>query len=285
MVAEVRAPQPTNSMRQPARRHRIVLQADSAWRDLFQGACMAYLWGRLGWADIRQRYRRSKIGPFWLTISMAVMVVSLGVLYAGLFRLKIANYLPFIALGLIVWTLISGVIIEGCMSFVAGEGIIKQVRLPLSIHVYRMVWRNFIIFCHNIVIFGLVAIFFAIWPGWVALLAIPGLAIISFNGVWAGLLLGLVSARFRDVPQIVTSIVQLAFFLTPILWKPELLPNRVIVVDLNPFFHLVELVRAPLMGQLPEISSWLAALVITLLGWIVTFVMYARYRWRIPYWL
>ena len=171
------------------------------------------------------------------------------------------------------------------MSFVAGEGIIKQVSLPLSIHVYRMVWRNLIIFFHNIVIFGVVAIFFAIWPGWVALLAIPGLAIISFNGVWAGLLLGLVSTRFRDVPQIVTSIVQLAFFLTPILWKPELLPNRVIVVDFNPFYHLVELVRAPLLGQFPEISSWLAALAITLLGWIVTFGMYARYRWRIPYWL
>ena len=216
---------------------------------------------------------------------MAVMVGSLGVLYAGLFRLEIANYLPFVALGLIIWTLVSGVIIEGCMSFVAGEGIIKQVNLPLSIHVYRMVWRNFIIFCHNIAIFGLVATFFAIWPGWVALLAIPGLVIISFNGVWAGLLLGLVSARFRDVPQIVISIVQLAFFLTPILWKPELLPNRVIVVDFNPFFHLVELVRAPLLGQFPEISSWLAALAITVLGWIVTFGLYARYRWRIPYWL
>ncbi len=121
--------------------------------------------------------------------------------------------------------------------------------------------------------------------GRAGLLALPGLALICLNGLWLAFLLGLVSARFRDVPQIVASVVQVAFFLTPIIWKPELLPGRALVLDLNPFFHFVELVRAPLLGQVPGLASWLAVLGITLGGWLVTLGMYRRYRWRIAYWL
>jgi len=214
-----------------------------------------------------------------------VMVGAMGMLYAGLFKIDVADYLPFIALGFIVWGLISGLVIDGCAAFIGAEGIIKQVGLPLSVHVYRVVWRNLIIFGHNILIFVVVAVLFSIWPGWVGLLALPGLALICLNGMWAGLLLGLVSARFRDVPQIMASIVQVFFFLTPIIWKPELLPDRALVLDLNPFFHFMELVRAPLLGQAPGLTSWLAVLGVTLGGWLVTLTMYRRYRWRIAYWV
>ena len=148
-----------------------------------------------------------------------------------------------------------------------------------------MVWRNLIIFAHNIVSFVFVAAIFSIWPGWVGLLALPGLALLCLNGLWAALLLGLVSARFRDLPQIVASVIQVAFFLTPIIWKPGQLHGRAVIVGLNPFFHFMELVRAPLLGQAPGLTSWLAVLGITVGGWLVTFAMYRRYRRRIAYWL
>ena len=256
-----------------------------ALRDVAEGARAFRLWGMLGWQDIRQRYRRSTLGPFWLTISMGALVGGLGLLYAGLFKLDVADYLPFVAAGLILWGLISGLITEGCDAFIGAEGIIKQVNLPLSVHVYRVVWRNFIVFAHNVVIYAAAAVLFSIQPGWAGLLALPGLALLCLNGVWVGLLLGLVSARFRDVPQIAASIVQVAFFLTPIIWKPELLPDRAFILHLNPFFHLLELVRAPLLGQAPGLVSWLAVAGITLGGWLVTLFMYRRYRWRIAYWV
>ena len=256
-----------------------------ALADIVDGARAVYLWRMLGWQDVRQRYRRSKLGPFWLTISMGVLVTTLGVLYAALFKIDVADYLPFVAIGFIVWGLISGLINDGCAAFIGAQSIIKQVNLPLSIHVYRVVWRNCINFAHNFVIFIVVALAFAIWPGWIGLLALPGLALICLNGVWVGLLLGLVSARFRDVPQIMASIVQVAFFLTPIIWKPELLPDRALIITLNPFFHSLELVRAPLLGQAPEPISWIETLGITALGWLVTLLMYRRYRWRIVYWV
>ena len=264
---------------------RVPSQTALALLDLVAGARAPHLWRVLGWQDIRQRYRRSKLGPFWLTISTGVLVGALGVLYAALFRVEVANYLPFVAVGFVVWGLVSGLINDGCAAFIGAGVIIKQVDLPLSIHVYRVVWRNLIVFAHNAVILVIVAVVFSIWPGWAGLLALPGLLLLCLNGVWIGLLLGLVSARFRDVPQIAASVTQVAFFLTPIIWKPELLPDRAMVLDLNPFFHFVEVVRAPLLGHAPEFASWLATLGITLGGGLVTFVMYRRYRGRIAYWV
>ena len=256
-----------------------------ALRDVVEGAGAFRLWGLLGWQDVRQRYRRSTLGPFWLTISMGALVGGLGVLYAGLFKMDVADYLPFVAAGLIVWGLVSGLITEGCSVFIDAEGTIKQVNLPLSIYVYRVVWRGIIIFAHNIIIYVAAAVFFSINPGWIGFLVLPGLVLVCLNGVWMGLLLGLMSARFRDVPQIVASVVQVTFFLTPIIWKPELLPGRAFMLDFNPFFHFVELVRAPALGQTPGLVSWLAVLGITLGGWLVTLLMYRRYRWRIAYWV
>lgn len=270
-------------------RPQVELEADSptaiAVRDILQGARAWYLWGLLGWQDIRHRYRRSTIGPFWITISMGVMVGTLGILYASLFRIEIADYLPYITLGFLVWGLISGLIADGCLAFVGAEAIIKHVSIPLSVHVYRTVWRNLIIFAHNAVIFLVVAVIFALPPHWTWVLAAPGLMMLCLNGTWIALLLGLVSARFRDVPQIVASIVQVAFFVTPIIWKPELIPDKVWLLQLNPFYHLIDVVRLPLLGQMPPAISWIAVIAMTVAGWWLTLIAYSRYRWRIAYWI
>lgn len=262
-----------------------VSQSELALADIVQGARARYLWGMLGWQDIRRRYRRSVLGPLWLTISMGVLVGALGTLYGTLLKVEVAEYMPFLALGFIVWTLIQSLITEGCVVFTGAEGIIKQTSLPLSVHVYRMAWRNFLIFCHNMVIFLVVAMIFSIWPGWTGLLAVPGLALICLSGTSVGLVLGIVSARFRDVPPIVASVVRIAFFVTPIIWMPELLPDRALLLDFNPFFHLVEIVRAPLLGQAPGLVSWLAVAGITIGGWAAAFALFRHYRRRIAYWV
>ena len=216
---------------------------------------------------------------------MGALVGVLGTLYGMLFEVDSADYVPFLALGFIVWTLISGVIGDGCNAFINAEGIIKQVGLPLSVHVYRLLWRHLIILAHNAAVFAVVAAVFAVWPGWTGLLALPGLVLLCLNGLWAGLLLGIVSARFRDVPPIVTSVVRICFFVTPIIWMPELIPGRSLVLLVNPFFHLVEVVRAPLLGQAPGLASWIAVLIVTAAGWLATFALFRRYRRRIAYWV
>lgn len=253
--------------------------------DLSEGLTQWQLWALLGWQDILQRYRRSLLGPFWLTFSMAIMVIALGILYAKLFRIDVHDYLPFLTLGFLAWGLISGVITEGCAALTAAEPFIKQMKLPFSLHVHRVVWRNLIVFAHNLVVYVGVAIWFGIWPGAVALLSVPGIALILLNGIWVGLLFGMVCARFRDIPQIIASLLQVAFFLTPIIWKPELLAERVAFAHMNPFFHFVELIRAPLLGSAPSQLTWTVALITTLVGWLVTLLFFRRFRSRISYWV
>lgn len=261
-------------------------QAALALFDLVEGARVTHLWGRLGWQDIRRRYRRSTLGPFWITISMGLLVGVLGTLYGGLFKVQATNYVPYLTLGFVIWTLVNGLITDGCTAFVNASNIIQQARLPLSVHVYRVVWRNLIIFFHNAVIFVFVAMLFSVWPGWTGLLAIPGMVLLCLNGVWVGMLLGAFAARFRDVPPIIASIVRIAFFVTPIIWMPALLPHRAMLpMNLNPFFHVLEVVRAPLLGEVPGAVSWLAMIGMTLFGVALTFVVYVRYRWRIAYWV
>jgi ABC-type polysaccharide/polyol phosphate export permease len=261
-------------------------QVAKALIDLVRGFSQWELWGTLGWHDIRQRYRRSSLGPFWLTISMGMMVGGLGVLYGGLLREPIADYLPYVAVGIITWGLISTIVLEGCTAFIAEGQIIKQQASPLSVHVYRMLWRNFIVFFHNILIYIAVVLMVGLNPLPGGALAIIGLALIYLNGVWIGILLGLISLRFRDFPPIITSATQLIFFMTPIIWRPEQIPqNASLIVDLNPFYYLIETVRTPLLGQVPPSSTWLVAAAITLLGLIVAFAFYIQFRRRIPYWV
>ena len=173
-----------------------------ALNDVGSGLRLWRLWMLLGWNDILQRYRRSLLGPFWMTASMAIMVVSLGFLYAALFKTPIREFLPFLCVGLLVWNFMSSFLLEGGALFIGSESYIKQVRLPYSVYVFRSSWSKLIIFAHNFIIYFGVLIYFGIWPGLVALLAIPGLMLVTINGALLSLLIGMVSARFRDIPQL-----------------------------------------------------------------------------------
>ncbi|ABE63555.1 ABC-2 protein [Nitrobacter hamburgensis X14] len=253
--------------------------------DIVSGALLWRLWARLGWNDILQRYRRSLLGPLWLTASMAIMVVALGILYAKLFKTPVDNLLPFLCVGFLVWTLIASFLVEAGTLFTGSESYIKQIRLPYSVYVYRSCWSKLIIFAHNAVIYLGVILYFKIWPGAVSLLAIPGLILVLLNGAIISLFIGMVSARFRDIPQLIASFVQIVFFVTPIFWMPSLLQGRTFVLDFNPFYHLVEIVRAPLLGLVPSSKSYLAILLITLINTAVTGAFFARFRSRISYWV
>ena len=256
-----------------------------ALADIRVGAWSLHLWPTLAWQEIKQRYRRSLLGPFWLTISTALFIAGMGPLYGALMGQPASQYIHFLAVGFIVWQFISGLITEGCQAFIAAEGFIKQTRLPLTVHALRVVWRNVLILAHNFIIVILVSAYFL--PSWNwGLLTVPaGISVIALNGLWLGLLLGLLSARFRDIPQIVTSLVQLLFFVTPIFWRPEMLTTNKWVADWNPIFHLIELVRAPILGQPFPAASWQVAIVVTAGGWLVAIAVFARYRARIAYWM
>lgn len=254
-------------------------------RDIRAGLARWDLWTFIAWNDIRHRYRRSIIGPFWITISMAILVSALGVLYAMLFRLELTEYLPFVAAGFIIWALISGLISESAMLFIQSEGVIKHIKLPYSCYAFQLVFRNFIIFAHNVVIFVFVALIFSINVGWGVLYSFIGLCLVAVNGVSTALFLGVICARFRDVPQVIANVLQLSFFLTPIIWKPELLQERAFFLWANPFYYIVEVVRAPLLGKPVPAVVWIVVTAITVVWFAVAVAFFARFRHRIAYWV
>jgi ABC-2 type transport system permease protein len=260
-----------------------------AIRDILFGLSDYRLWMFLGWQDIRQRYRRSVLGPIWLTISTGVMVVMMSLLYGRIFKLPLDIYAPFLVSGTIVWNLISSLLNEGCTSLTEAQSLIKQVRLPLTVHICRVVWRNFIIFFHNAIILVILWFYFGKWIGIIEIVTIIiALLLFALNGLWVGIVLGAFCTRFRDIGQMVTNLIQVVYFITPIMWMPSVVEGKGIALWLilfNPFYHFIEIVRAPLLILPFPITSWLITLCVTLLGAMAGVITLGRFRNRIPYWL
>jgi len=261
-----------------------------AFRDLAEGLERRQLWLHLGWQDIKQRYRRSLLGPIWITIATGTTAVAMGGLYSKLFHLQLADHLPYVTLGLIVWGLISASILEGAEVFVANEGLIKQLPTALSVHVYRLVWRQALLFAHNIVIYIIIAIIYPKPWSWADLSVIPALGLIVLNCIWVSLVFGIIGTRFRDIGPLLNSVVQLLFFMTPIIWNDQTLAQQGAgrwgkIIELNPLLHYLDIVRAPLLGAPQELRHWVVVLVLTVIGWVLAAFAMRQYRSRVPYWV
>ncbi len=239
----------------------------------------------LGWLDIKLRYRGSVIGPFWLTLSTAVMVVAMGVLYAELFRMELHDYMPFLALSIVLWGALSGLVGDACVCFTSAEGTIRAVRMPFGIYAVRTVVRNALILGHNIVVIVGVFAFFDVWPGSIALQSLLGLAFWVADALAICLLLGTFCARFRDIGPIVGSIMQIAFFITPIIWRKDSLGAGAKWLILNPFYCLLSVVREPLLNQHPGIATWAALCVWSVILCGGTWMVFARTRSRLAFWV
>src|ERR1700750_2460533 len=261
-----------------------------ARRDLVDGFSRRERWLHLGWQDIKQRYRRSVLGPFLITIATGTTAVAMGGLYSKLFHLQLSEHLPYVTLGLIIWNLINASILEGSEVFVANEGLIKQLPTPLSVHVYRLVWRQLILFGHNIVIYVIIAIVYPKPWKWTDLAVIPALGLIVLNCVWVSLCFGILATRYRDISPLLFSLVQLLFFMTPIIWNESTLQQQgagsyAKIVELNPLLHYLDIVRAPLLGADQELRHWVVVLSLTVIGCILAALAMRQYRARVPYWV
>ena len=279
---------------EPRSRRDLVLLSDPsagarqrlAWEDVQGGVRLLRLGWTLGWFDIRLRYRGSMLGPFWLTLSTGVMVAALGVLYSQLFKMELHDYLPFLALSLVLWGFLSSLVTDACSCFQSAEGMIRSQRMPFTLYAIRVIVRNLLVLAHNVLVIVVVYAVFDVWPGWAAAAAVPGVLLWVLDGLATCLLLGAVCARFRDIPPIVGSVMQIAFFVSPIIWKPELLHGRQAAwLPFNPFYTLLEIVRAPLLGQVAGLAVWASAIGYSFLLCAAAWMLFARVRSRLAFWV
>jgi ABC-type polysaccharide/polyol phosphate export permease len=265
--------------------HGALFQAQMALRDLrgsFQRIGLAW---SLAAHDVGSRYRGSILGPFWITLSMGLMVLGIGFLYAKLFQIPLHEFLPYVAIGIVFFGTISGAITDGCTTFVQASGMLSQTSLPMFTFVWRTLFRSLINLGHHLVIVAIVLVIYGYWRTADAPLAVLGAVLMLVNVAWMSMLVAIVSARFRDIPQIVASIMQFAMFMTPVFWLPTRFGSHHAVLDFNPFYHLLEVVRAPLLGHPVPSHSHLVLLVMAVVGWLVTFAVFTRTRRRIVHYL
>ena len=253
--------------------------------DLRDGASLWRLAFTLAWLDIRLRYRGSMLGPLWLTISTGVMVGMLGFLYSKLFKMDLAEYLPFLALSQVLWGFMATLVAEACTTFTDMVGLIRSVRMPMFVFAMRAVVRNLLVLAHNIIVIVVVFAMFRVWPGWHGLLVIPGMALWICDALALTLLLGGLCARFRDITPIVNSLMQIAFFVTPVIWKPEQLGIYRKYLPLNPLYDMIEVVRGPMLAEPISLQAWAGAILFSVAVCGISWAFFAKARGRVAFWV
>jgi len=224
----------------------------------------SYFWA---WLDTVCQYRRSRIGPFWETINVVVMIGGLTLVSSAVFGGNVIGHMGYIGGGIIAWSAISAMITEGPGTFVRYGSLITSTNIDVEVYVGRTVFKALITFAHHLIIYVIGVVFLIVPLGWISLLAIPGIVLVFFNGFWVVTVLAFVCARFRDVELIVRNLLQLAFFITPVFWDfQQVADDRRFIVDFNALFHFIEIIRAPLLGHVPSARNYFVVASVTVVG-------------------
>lgn len=237
------------------------------------------------WSETKARYKRSVLGPLWLTLGTAIGVAGLGVVWSILLKTDMKTFVPPLTVGLILWQFISGCITESPILFVRQSGVIRNLRLPYFFHPLQLLMRHLITLLHNSIV---ILVVFVIFPPPISpsmLWVIPGLVILILNMLWLILFIGMLGARFRDIEPLIQAFMPMVFFVTPVLYRPENLGLRQYIMWINPLAHLISIVRDPLLGTIPNILNYGVSSGIAIVGWSVTFYLFKSRRNRIPYWV
>lgn len=257
----------------------------AAASDIGAGLARFELWRYLAMQDIRARYTRSLLGPFWITASMAVWVVAMTLVFGGLFGAPLSVIAPYISAGIILWTFLSAVFNESAACLIAYRGYILQSEIPTTTFVFLIMFRNLLVAAHHMAVLAVVLVVFEVWPNAHFFWLLIGLPLFLATCFGASLILALLTPRIRDLGPAVTSIMTIGFFLTPVMWRPSDLQKNDFIITINPFAHLLAVVRDPLLGAAPSMLSIQVAAACAAVTLAVGFAVLAATRKRVAFWL
>lgn len=255
------------------------------FRDFADALSAHRLWFYMASNDIRLRYRGSTLGPIWITLTMAFFIGTLSIVYSRLFHQDIKEYVPFLTVSILTWAYISSVITDSTETFLSSKEFIEGMRMPYFLFIFRMIWRNFLILMHNFLVYILVILFFHVKVTAYILLAIPGFILVTANLAAISVIVSLLGTRFRDLPPIITSIMTVIFFISPITWQAKMIGDQSMIIRLNPVTYFLDLMRAPLLGQLPHLHSAYVAGTLMLVFWLLALMIFSHNSKKIPFWL
>lgn len=241
----------------------------------------------LGWSDIRQAYKRTFIGQFWITLGTLVGVAAIGTVYSLLFHQPAGTYLPYLATGLVFWNFLAGGINDGAMAFIFSEGYIKATALPHFTYIVRIVSKVYFTFAHNFIVIPLVLLFFPQGISPTLLLAIPGFILGSMTVLGLASIISFFATRFRDVPQILSAAMGIIFYVTPVIWAPSSLPHGAVqfVVMANPLASVLQVMRLPWLNQQPTMFNWAIAALTAVLSLGFGALVFKKFDNRVAFWV
>jgi lipopolysaccharide transport system permease protein len=259
--------------------------AGPAFTDLQRAARLLHVIAFMAAGDLRARYRRSVLGPFWMTLGTAAGTVGLGLVWSELLRMDRTSFVPSLTAGLIMWQLLSGCITEGTTTYWRQAAVLRNLSVPLSMPPIQMVLKHLINFLHNVPVFLGVMVILHVPVTRYSLLVLPCFVLLAANLLWITLVFGMLGARFRDFEYLVGAAMPVLMFLSPVFYRPNYLPFNGQFIWLNPFSHLIELMRYPMLGTMPPGFVVLTNLLLCVGGWALALCLFNAKHDRIAYWL
>ena len=266
---------------------KLRVQSQAAVSDIQEGLRRWRSWSYLSVENVKNRYRRTVFGPWWLTLQMVILVGGISIVFGQLLNTDLKTFVPYVGLGYIAFSLLSGLTSTGAVVFIAGSSTLKSTRQPLSNLVLRDVGIEFINFAHNMVIYLVLLVI-----GFVPLtpkipIALLVAVVIAVNGLFLGLWLGIAVARFRDLQPFVNSILGVAIFFCPVFYRLESLSSSIqnVLLFLNPFTYLILAFRTPLLGEPLRLSYYVGTAIVTVINVALGLAVFTRARSRLPYWV
>jgi ABC-type polysaccharide/polyol phosphate export permease len=257
-------------------------------RELLRSAALWRIWLRLGVQDVRLRFRRSAIGAGWIFLNLAITILAIGFIYSSLFGQDLGTFIPRLTIGLITWSYLTSSIVEGGTAFVGSEGYIKQISLPLYVYVFRRFTSIGLTTLISLLAFVVVVLLYEVPVSVGTLWVLPGLLLTMVSSLGLTFIFAHLNARFRDAAHLASIVMQILFYVTPVIYPVELIRQRQLgwVVDLNPLYHLLEVVRHPLLTGDPASGlSYLVVGGIVLVLSMIALVLARHYQQRIVYFL
>ena len=240
---------------------------------------------RLAHLEIKQRYHRTVLGPIWLVISMIVWIGAMGFVFTKLFKIDGKAYFPYASAGMILWNTFVATLNEAPSVFMSKRPMLANIKLPYFLFVLGLNYKNWVVYLHGLAAFFLLMPFFSLNYTWHIMLFLPNFLLVFWNLLWMSILLAVLGARYKDIQPMVQNILQATFFITPIFWQPELLGGYHLIYNLNPFHHLLELMRSPLIGATPSLMTYIATLAMAVFGTMLSLEVFGRCYKRIYYWI
>lgn len=253
--------------------------------DLLAAVRSPSTWWLLAWDDVKDRYRRTVLGPFWHVMMQAGTIVGLALIFSQVFNAERSDFLMYLTAGFLTWTMIVSFVNGGTQVFQHGAPLILAYDLPVSLHVFRNATNALIMFVHSLVIYAVMVVYTGVLPTAYILLALPAIALLYVIALGAGLVLGLLGARYRDVSPAVAAVMNFMFLVTPIFWERPRLDTAAALIEFNPLYHMIQIVREPLLGRLPSLENWLVCLGLAVVSLTLGVLAFMRYRRDLTYWI